>query len=123
MSETVITFSNVSKNFENIAVLNKIDISVVRGEFLALIGPSGCGKSTILRLASGLDYPSSGKIDLNTKKVGYVFQDSTLMPWRTVRKNIRLLAELEKFDNRSINKKVDDNVQHYQNVPMLHNIQ
>ena len=67
--------------------------SVEHGEFLALVGPSGCGKSTILRIASGLDYPSSGTINTSTKKVGYVFQDSTLMPWRTVRKNVELRSE------------------------------
>ena len=106
--QPIITFSSVSKNFGEISALENINISVNHGEFLALIGPSGCGKSTILRLASGLDSPSSGKIDISTDKVGYVFQDATLMPWRTVRKNVGLLAQLEKFDNEIIKKKTDD---------------
>ncbi|SUZ87886.1 uncharacterized protein METZ01_LOCUS40740 [marine metagenome] len=106
--QPIITFSSVSKNFGEISALENINISVNHGEFLALIGPSGCGKSTILRLASGLDSPSSGKIDISTDKVGYVFQDATLMPWRTVRKNVGLLAELEKFDKEIIKKKTDD---------------
>ena len=106
--QPIITFSSVSKNFGKISALENINISVNHGEFLALIGPSGCGKSTILRLASGLDSPSSGKIDISTDKVGYVFQDATLMPWRTVRKNVGLLAELEKFDKEIIKKKTDD---------------
>ena len=106
--QPIITFSSVSKNFGEISALENINISVNHGEFLALIGPSGCGKSTILRLASGLDSPSSGKIDISTDKVGYVFQDATLMPWRTVRKNVGLLAQLEKFDKEIINKKTDD---------------
>ena len=50
----------------------------------------------------------SGKIDISTDKVGYVFQDATLLPWRTVRKNVGLLAELEKFDKEIIKKKTDD---------------
>ena len=62
--QPIITFSSVSKNFGEISALENINISVNHGEFLALIGPSGCGKSTILRLASGLDSPSSGKIDI-----------------------------------------------------------
>ena len=106
--QPIITFSSVSKDFGEISALENINISVNHGEFLALIGPSGCGKSTILRLASGLDSPSSGKIDISTDKVGYVFQDATLMPWRTVRKNVGLLAQLEKFDKEIIKKKTDD---------------
>ena len=106
--QPIITFSSVSKNFGEISALENINISVNHGEFLALIGPSGCGKSTILRLASGLDSPSSGKIDISTDKVGYVFQDATLMPWRTVRKIVGLLAQLEKFDKEIIKKKTDD---------------
>jgi NitT/TauT family transport system ATP-binding protein len=65
------------------------------GEFVSVVGPSGCGKSTLLRLASGLDSPTSGRVDVATKRVGYVFQDPTLLPWRTVRRNVELLAELE----------------------------
>ena len=90
------------KTRQKIRALENVNISVEHGEFLAQVGPSGCGKSTILRIASGLDYPSSGTINTSTKKVGYVFQDSTLMPWRTVRKNVELLAELEKIDKESI---------------------
>ena len=108
MTEKIITFENVSKSFGAITALENVSISVDQGEFLALVGPSGCGKSTILRIASGLDYPSIGSINTITNKVGYVFQDSTLMPWRTVRKNIELLAELEKIDKKIIKKKADD---------------
>tara|TARA_B100002003_G_C14133521_1_gene545119 strand:+ start:907 stop:1638 length:732 start_codon:yes stop_codon:yes gene_type:complete len=107
MTEKIITFENVSKSFGAITALENVNISVDQGEFLALVGPSGCGKSTILRIASGLDYPSLGSMNTNTKKVGYVFQDSTLMPWRTVRKNIELLAELEKIDKKIIKKKAN----------------
>ena len=108
MTEKIITFENVSKNFGSITALENVNISVDHGEFMALVGPSGCGKSTILRIASGLDSPSSGSIDTTTKKVGYVFQDSTLMPWRTVRKNVELFAELEFIDREVIKKKADD---------------
>ena len=108
MTKPMLSFENVSKNFGEISALENINVSVEHGEFLALVGPSGCGKSTILRIASGLDHPSSGTIDISTKKVGYVFQDSTLMPWRTVRKNVEFLAELEKIDKESIKKKSDD---------------
>ena len=108
MTEKIITFENVSKSFGSITALENVNISVDHGEFMALVGPSGCGKSTILRIASGLDSPSSGSIDTTTKKVGYVFQDSTLMPWRTVRKNVELFAELEFIDREVIKKKAED---------------
>jgi NitT/TauT family transport system ATP-binding protein len=58
------------------------------------VGPSGCGRSTLLRLASGLAAPSDGSVVTGTDKVGYVFQDPTLLPWRTVQTNVELLAEL-----------------------------
>ena len=108
MTEPILTFANVSKSFKEICALEEINFSINQGEFLALIGPSGCGKSTVLRLASGLEKQTTGEIDLLTKKVGYVFQDANLMPWRTVRKNIGLLAELEKFDREKIKKKTDE---------------
>ena len=68
MTEKIITFENVSKSFGAITALENVNISVDQGEFLALVGPSGCGKSTILRIASGLDYPSLGSMNTNTKK-------------------------------------------------------
>ena len=108
MTDPILTFANVSKSFKEICALEEINFSINQGEFLALIGPSGCGKSTVLRLASGLEKQTTGEIDLLTKKVGYVFQDANLMPWRTVRKNIGLLAELEKFDREKIKKKTDE---------------
>jgi len=108
MTEPVLTFTNVSKSFKEIRALEEINFSINQGEFLALIGPSGCGKSTVLRLASGLEKQTTGEIDILTKKVGYVFQDATLFPWRTVRKNVELLAELENYDKETIYKKTEE---------------
>jgi NitT/TauT family transport system ATP-binding protein len=67
---------------------------VERGEFVTIVGPSGCGKSTLLRIASGLLEPTRGRITIDRSRIGYVFQDPTLMPWRTVRGNVELLPEL-----------------------------
>jgi NitT/TauT family transport system ATP-binding protein len=61
---------------------------------VAIVGPSGCGKSTLLRLASKLAAPSAGTIDVGAGNLGYVFQDPTLLPWRTVQSNVELFAEL-----------------------------
>jgi NitT/TauT family transport system ATP-binding protein len=67
---------------------------VNRGEFVTVVGPSGCGKSTLLRIASGLETASEGIAEVDTARIGYVFQDATLLPWRTVADNVELLAEL-----------------------------
>ncbi len=88
-------FHEVGRSFGSVEALAPCELSVRRGEFVSIIGPSGCGKSTLLRLASGLDDPTVGSIELATDSIGYVFQDATLMPWRTVRANVGLLAELK----------------------------
>ena len=83
-------------------VLDSLDLRVERGEFISLIGPSGCGKSTLLRLLSGLSPLSSGSIHLdgmspeNAREImSFIFQDATLLPWRTVLGNVELSLELE----------------------------
>jgi NitT/TauT family transport system ATP-binding protein len=65
------------------------------GEFVTVVGPSGCGKSTLLRIASGLTKETGGRVDVDRSSLGYVFQDATLLQWRTVQRNVELLAELE----------------------------
>jgi NitT/TauT family transport system ATP-binding protein len=76
--------------------LGPLDLEIREGEFLSLLGPSGCGKSTALRLIASLLEPSGGEITWRGEKpkVGYVFQDPTLMPWATVRDNVRLPLDL-----------------------------
>jgi NitT/TauT family transport system ATP-binding protein len=83
-------------------VLSGIDLTIEKGEFVSFIGPSGCGKSTVLKLISGLTPASSGtiRVDGMTPKdaretISFIFQDATLLPWRTVRENVGLGLELE----------------------------
>jgi NitT/TauT family transport system ATP-binding protein len=88
-------FHGVGKVFpDGTEALADVSFSVGAGEFVTVVGPSGCGKSTLLRIASGLDEPTSGQVDVDRANIGYVFQDATLLPWRTVRRNIDLFAEL-----------------------------
>jgi NitT/TauT family transport system ATP-binding protein len=99
----MIEFADVTKRYGNAQpVLDSIDLDVLKGEFVTLIGPSGCGKSTVLKLISGLTPPSSGTIRIDgmlpkdaRETVSYIFQDATLLPWRTVRQNVGLGLELE----------------------------
>src|SRR5262249_3101614 len=74
--------------------IDGLTLGVAAGEFLSVVGPSGCGKSTLLRLAAGLLAPTRGRVRRSTERVGFVFQDATLLPWRTVRRNVELVGEL-----------------------------
>jgi NitT/TauT family transport system ATP-binding protein len=95
MHNHVLTFDNVSKRFpDGTVALAGVDLNVSSGEFVSVVGPSGCGKSTLLRIASGLAAASEGTVLVDTDKIGFVFQDPTLLPWRTVQANVELLAEL-----------------------------
>jgi NitT/TauT family transport system ATP-binding protein len=81
-------------------------VSVAAGEFVSIVGPSGCGKSTLLRMASGLIASTSGTLS-RTGTVQFVFQDSTLLPWRTVRRNVALNLELQKVDQHVIDERTN----------------
>lgn len=92
----VIAFRGAGKVFpDGTEAVRDVSFTLRRGEFLSVVGPSGCGKSTLLRMASGLGPHTSGEVDTRVANIGYVFQDATLLPWRTVQKNVELLAELE----------------------------
>jgi NitT/TauT family transport system ATP-binding protein len=86
--------------------LHNNNLSVAAGEFVSIVGPSGCGKSTLLRLASGLIAPTSGSI-ARTGTVQFVFQDSTLLPWRSVRRNVSLNLELQKLEKSEIEERTN----------------
>ncbi len=94
-----LSFISVSKTFaDGTAALSNISFDVRDGEFVTVVGPSGCGKSTLLKIASKLIPESSGEVKLPTEHLGYVFQDATLLPWRTVQKNVELFLELHGVD-------------------------
>jgi NitT/TauT family transport system ATP-binding protein len=93
-----ITFRNIKKTFpDGTEAIGDVSFSVAPGEIVSVVGPSGCGKSTLLRIASNLTQPSSGDVECTTDNIGYVFQDATLLPWRTVKQNVELFAELHGY--------------------------
>lgn len=98
-----IVLKGVSKRYRNAAVaLEGISLTVERGEFVTFLGPSGCGKSTLLKLVSGLSTVSEGEVQVNgmtpvnaRELMSFIFQEATLLPWRTVEQNVGLGMELE----------------------------
>ncbi|MBP6298297.1 MAG: ABC transporter ATP-binding protein [Anaerolineae bacterium] len=102
----MLSIRNLSVTFqtpegEPLPALGPVSIQMTPGEFVCLVGPSGCGKSTMIKVIAGLQPATSGGVFLNdvpivkpSPKIGLMFQDATLMPWRTVRDNIGLPLEL-----------------------------
>ena len=100
----LIELQGVGKTFPNGTVaLAGMSVEIGAGSFVSFLGPSGCGKSTALRLIAGLAAPSTGEVRLDTTAasdasaydVGFVFQEPTLMPWTSVRRNVYLPLKLK----------------------------
>ncbi|KAA1170834.1 ABC transporter ATP-binding protein [Marinobacter salinexigens] len=116
----VLQVNGVNKIYGNGTVaLKGADLTVKQGEFISLLGPSGCGKSTLLRIMAGLGEVTTGTVkwweqDYDVvgskgRKLAFVFQNATLMPWARVRKNVRLPLDLEHAGNsEEVEKKIDD---------------
>ena len=90
-----LALDGVTKRFPTGTVaLTDVSLSIDSGEFVTVVGPSGCGKSTLLRLASGLEEVTSGTIEVSARATSYVFQDATLLEWRSALRNVELVGEL-----------------------------
>ncbi len=97
-----------------ISVLDGVSFDVFEREFICLVGPSGCGKTTLLRLVAGLEQPTKGQVYLDGEEVqnprrdvGLVFQEPTLMDWRTVEKNVMLPLELNGHRREEARRRVE----------------
>ena len=97
--------SHLSVNFDGVAAVRDVNMTVRQGEFVALLGPSGCGKSTLLNAVVGLVEPDQGVVRLNGEpvrnrlgSVAYMPQRDALLPWRTVLENATLSAEVSGAD-------------------------
>jgi NitT/TauT family transport system ATP-binding protein len=107
----------VTKVYDSgVIALGPLDLDVAKGEFLSLLGPSGCGKSTALRLIAGLAAPSAGTVEVSHRAskadgrhpIGFVFQEPTLMPWASVRDNVRLPLKLAHVAADDADRRIDD---------------
>jgi NitT/TauT family transport system ATP-binding protein len=115
-AESAIRIAGVEKQFDTkqgpIRALTRTDFTVRKGEFAVLLGPSGCGKTTMLRLMAGLEYPSSGAVEISGRPLwrndrrddsaathmGIVFQEPNLFPWLSTEDNIALPLKLRGID-------------------------
>ncbi|HVS68974.1 MAG TPA: ABC transporter ATP-binding protein [Mycobacteriales bacterium] len=108
-NDEAIAFRGLHKSFgrgsERVKVLDGVDLSVKRGQFVTVIGPSGCGKTTLLRLAAGLVDPDAGQVTVfgapvaaatAAKRIGFVPQAPALLPWRSVLDNVLLPLQVNK---------------------------
>jgi len=111
----ILTLRRVGKTFANsVVALDRLDLEVREGEFVALLGPSGCGKSTALRLIAALSEPSRGEVAWsgdarelrNSHAIGFVFQEPTLMPWANVFANVFLPLRLKGIDARTATPRI-----------------
>jgi NitT/TauT family transport system ATP-binding protein len=111
---TRVTVRDLEKRFsQTVVALHGINLDVEEGEFVSLVGPSGCGKSTLLRLVAGLEEASAGSVarpgvDEEPGSVGFVFQDAHLLPWRTVRRNIELLLEIQNVSKEERRRRANE---------------
>ncbi|MGF6428134.1 MULTISPECIES: ABC transporter ATP-binding protein [Bradyrhizobium] len=115
-SNLAVRLRGVSKTYDSgVRALGPLDLDVRRGEFVSLLGPSGCGKSTALRLIAGLATPSAGTVEVShhgaeqrgSHRIGFVFQEPTLMPWATVRDNVRLPLKLARAPATDADARID----------------
>ena len=128
MSNDILRTENVMKTYMTgeieVSALNKINITITKGEFTAIAGPSGSGKSTLLNLLSGLDRPSSGKVFIDQKPIsdmsgnqlsdfrrdhiGFIFQSYNLIPVLTVKENIEYIMLIQGVPERERADRVND---------------
>jgi NitT/TauT family transport system ATP-binding protein len=115
-SDLAVSLRGVTKRYDSgVMALGPLDLDVRRAEFVSLLGPSGCGKSTALRLIAGLTAPTSGTVDVSNRtaetragrSIGFVFQEPTLMPWASVRENVRLPLKLAHAPTAEANARID----------------
>jgi NitT/TauT family transport system ATP-binding protein len=105
-----VSLRGVTKVYDSgVMALGPFDLDVGKGEFVSLLGPSGCGKSTALRLIAGLSAPTSGTVGVSNRagqpRAG---QEPTLMPWTSVRENVRLPLKLARAPAAEANARVDE---------------
>lgn len=119
MTESILTIRNLSVVFPDsnggLRALDELSFDVHPREFVCVLGPSGSGKTTLLRILAGLIRPTSGSLTFGhvwkQPRIGMVFQQANLMPWRTVLDNIKLPLEMENMDTPTARVKTQEMIE------------
>ena len=119
----------IAKSFGSVVAIERVDIDVQRGEFVAIMGPSGCGKTTLLRIIAGLERADAGTLLLRGEDIGdvpvhkrstrLIWQDYSLFPFLNVRKNIEFGLTLKRHDKKDVRRKVEAVAEQVHLTPLL----
>ena len=90
VNNSLVQFKNINKSFDDLEVIKDLTFDVSPTDIIGILGASGVGKSTILKLIAGVEKPTKGTLINNSKRVGYVFQEPRLLPWKTTLDNVLL---------------------------------
>ena len=117
----LLAMHDIDKHYDNIQVLDKVNLQIEEGEFFTFLGPSGCGKTTLLRIIAGFVQPDQGQVFFNEKEITYreaekrnigmVFQNYALFPFMTVFENVAYGLRMQKEKKGTIAKKVQEVLQ------------
>ncbi len=105
----------VNKSYGNLQVLHDFNLEVASAEKIVLLGASGAGKTTFLNIIAGLEAPSSGQIVISAERIGMVFQEPRLIPWRTVRQNMLFVNPDGDVESILFNLRLKDFAEYYPN--------
>ncbi len=105
----MLSFNNVKFSYDdNKVIIDNLNFTINKGDFVGFIGKSGCGKSTIFRLILGFEKPQLGEIKIDENlKIGFMPQKDLLFPWRTIEENLSLPLEVKKINKKEIQEKVN----------------
>ena len=114
--KNILELKNIGKKYQakngEIEALKNVNLKVQEGEFVSIIGPSGCGKSTLLSIIAGLEKQTSGEV-LKKGEIGYMLQTDSLLPWRTIYKNVLFGLEIRKMCTPENKKYVEELLKKY----------
>ena len=107
--EPIISLKNITQSYGPIKVLHSVDLEVPKGAFFVIVGPSGCGKSTLMKILTGIEKPVSGSVN-TPNEMSMVFQNGSLLPWRTVYDNIALALETSSLSDLERDRAIKDSI-------------
>jgi ABC-type nitrate/sulfonate/bicarbonate transport system ATPase subunit len=110
-----IKIKNLCKSYDNLLVLNNWNLTINSSERVVILGPSGAGKTTFLRIIAGLEKQTSGEINGSNVRIGFVFQEPRLIPWRNVVQNLQFVNEDADITNVLTKLNLLDFAYHYPN--------